>query len=348
MFHPTVFAVGDNYMIFARVNSKCSFGVRVGKNVYHDHDNGILRTAGLVHCVTVPMRELDAAGGYTVVVRPLKKRLAYYSVFFREFTFDYRFYPVPADGPAKFFHVADTHGNTAPAIQAYKAAKTDIDCLILNGDIFENSEKTAHFDAVYELAGAMTGGERPVIYARGNHDLRGAAAEFMGRFLPTENGCTYYTVRLGRYWFLILDCGEDKDDSHPEYGGANCCHEFRLAENAFFDRVVASREYEADGTGFRFVVAHYPFPHVDEEPFNIEQELYRHWCDGLRNEVRPDLMLCGHTHKVKISEPGSDYDDLGQPCRLVIGSQTDKRGSFTACLVTVNGNEADVKFVSNL
>ena len=32
-------------------------------------------------------------------------------------------------------------------------------------------------------------------------------------------------------------------------------------------------------------------------------------------------MLCGHTHQVEVHFPGGAYDDLGQPCPIIIGGK---------------------------
>ena len=32
------------------------------------------------------------------------------------------------------------------------------------------------------------------------------------------------------------------------------------------------------------------------------------------------MMLAGYLHKILISVPGSEYDHLGQPCPLIVGS----------------------------
>ena len=346
LYAPTVFAVGKEYQIFVRTSRKCSLAVQIGPRIYYDHDNGILRTNGLLRRVSVPMSELDEAGEYTLLFKPLKKRRSYYSEFYRVMRMDFSFDPVPSDGDVRIFHIADTHGVTAAALSAARRfGETDL--LILNGDIFENSDKTSNFDVVYRLASEITHGRKPVIFSRGNHDLRGPAAELLSQYMPVCCGKSYYTVRLGRLWFLLLDCGEDKSDDHEEYGGANCCHVFRVEENAFLDRVAddPDSEYRAEGVERVFVISHYPFTHVDEAPFDIEQDIYAHWAERLREDIKPELMICGHTHHAFISEVGSDYDDLGQPCRMVVGSATDKHDLFTGCGITVKDSGIDIEFV---
>ena len=59
-------------------------------------------------------------------------------------------------------------------------------------------------------------------------------------------------------------------------------------------------------------------------------------------------MLCGHTHKACISENGSEYDELGQPCTIVVGSDVKKDGDgeyiLAGALVTLNKGGAKVVF----
>ena len=62
---PAVFAVGKYYQIMVPVTEQSLFYVKVGDKTYYDEANGIMRSLELVHRVTVPQEELDAAGGYT-------------------------------------------------------------------------------------------------------------------------------------------------------------------------------------------------------------------------------------------------------------------------------------------
>ena len=224
----------------------------------------------------------------------------------------------------------------------------EIDFLILNGDIPNHSGDIANFDIIYQIAGEITEGRIPVVFARGNHDLRGVHAEDLADYTPSDEGRTYFTFRLSDVWGIVLDCGEDKLDSQVEYGGTICCHAFRLRETAFLRRVIANAkdEYEAPGVRLRLVVAHNPFSQVLEPPFDIEQDLYREWCQLIKESIHPQLMLCGHIHRRYISLPGSQYDQLGQPCPMIVCSEV-KDGRFTFCGVRVDDCEtAQVSFVN--
>ena len=146
---------------------------------------------------------------------------------------------------------------------------------------------------------------------------------------------------------LALDCGEDKRDTNEEYGGTICFHNFRLAETEFIKRVIesADKEYSAEGVKHKLVISHIPFTHINEPPFDIEQELYGEWARLMSEYIKPDLLLFGHHHIVRISHVGSDFDHQGQPCTAIIGSkpifEDDEKGilnHFTGCGITLMEN----------
>ena len=105
---PAVFAVEDNYQIMVPVTRECTYWVRVGGVDYFDESNGILRSRSLLHRATVPMKELEAAGEYTVCVRPLIERKPYFSTTepVQEFSFSFR--PIPEKN-IRIYHISDAH-----------------------------------------------------------------------------------------------------------------------------------------------------------------------------------------------------------------------------------------------
>ena len=345
LFDPAVFVAGGDYQIFARVKGACAFAVEIGGKRYEDHSNGVVRTATRIHRVTVPQAALDAAKRYTVILRPLIERRAYRSQFAPEQRIGYPFRPIPAQG-VNIYHIADTHGASRPAIRSAARCGKPIDLLVLNGDIVNASNRVAEFDTIYRIAQGVTHGALPVICSRGNHDLRGKAAEKLWEYLPTVNGRFYYTLRLGNLWALVLDCGEDKPDDHEEYGGAICCHAFREEETAFLHDVIAhaESEYAAPGIAHRLVIAHHPFTNVSEPPFDIEQPLYAAWAALLREEIRPELFLAGHYHRCFVSMPGSEFDTLGQACPVAVGAMPEGNRGFTGCCVTLGDGAPEITF----
>lgn len=315
---PSVYAVGRAYRIMVPVRVETLCWCEVGGESYEDESCGILRSSSLTHAVTVPMEALDRAGGYTLCFRVVRQRKPYFSEVSETVRLEVPFRPLP-EGRIRLFMVADAHNRIAAPVAA--AGRPDL--LVLNGDVPEDSGRLENFTTIHAIAGQVTRGEVPTVFARGNHDLRGVCAERLAEHTPTQDGRSYYTFRLGTLWGIVLDCGEDKSDDHAEYGHTVCCHAFRRRETAFLRDVVAhaDEEYAAVGVTRRLVVCHVPFSQVLEPPFDIEQDLYREWCRLLREQVRPHLMLCGHIHDLYVTQPGEGRDHLGQPCPVVVGSR---------------------------
>ena len=341
---PVVFAVHDTYQIMVPTSTPSLMWVRVGETDYYDDFNGIMRSESGIHRMIVPATELNKARCYTICEREVIERKAYWSQMEEVKEMVIPFTPVK-DGAARCFHVADTHNRIAEPVRAAQYYG-NIDFLIMNGDIPEDSGHIENFDIIYEIASQITKGRIPVIFARGNHDLRGIYAERIEDYCPNENGRTYFTFRLGSIWGIVLDCGEDKDDLRDEYGGTICCHAFRKQETEFIRQVISKKEYEEKGITQRIVVVHNPFTQRGEYPFNIETEIYTEWAKLLKEGIHPHIMICGHKHCMEICLPGSEQDHLGQPCPMIVGAKPGS-GWFAGAGIMFDEKNVYVTFVDS-
>lgn len=342
--NPAVFAVGKSYQIIVTTKYQSFISIKIGEKLFVDDSNGILCSSSRTHNIEVPQELLNSEKHYTVIEKGIIKRLPYFSKTRKDRKYEYDFKPVPENNP-KCYHIADAHNETELTVKAAKVYG-DIDFLILNGDVPEDSGRTANFNTIFKIASDVTGGNIPVVFARGNHDLRGNCAELFARYAPAQDDKTYYTFRLGSIWGIILDCGEDKPDSHPEYGFTVACHQFREKETEYIKSVIKNgkKEFDAPGVKTRLVICHSPFTHKFESPFDIEPEIFTKWAELLK-KVKPDLMICGHTHRLNISMPGSDYDTYGQPCPVVVASEVIKKGKdFTGGGFEFKDNETVITF----
>ena len=354
---PTVMAAGKSYFIFVPFDDEVIMWVTVKDKTYYDDCNGIFRSNTRMHKVELPYEVLDEAKEYTVHYIKMIDRRPYCPISEEERSITLPFRPVPTDGEIKIYHIADAHNMVEEPINAGRYFGDKIDLLVLNGDIPNHSGDIENFNAIYEIAAAITKGACPVVFARGNHDTRGIHAEDMPNFIPTINGKTYYTFRVGSIWGLILDCGEDKVDGHPEYGVTVCFHQFRLAETEFIKNVIknAKDEYEAEGVKHKLVVCHLVFTNTYDPPFDIEQDIYGEWARLLREHIKPDLMLCGHEHHTGIYHKGCERDKKGQACPVIIGSrprfanpEKGRPAGFDGCALTLNEDKtATVVFNSH-
>ncbi len=342
---PVVYAVGTDYKIFFRVSRSAYARLKVGDAVFDDAVCGNMRSAPGMRHITVPQALLDKAGGYTLCLERVRERKPYWTQTLGAEERFYPFFPVAKAGTVRACMLGDAHGDARRAIDA-AAAFGAFDFLILNGDLAE-SVRVQSFALTHNLAARLTGGSLPVVYARGNHENRGAAAELLEQYLPNRDGCTYYTFRLGGVWGIVLDCGEDKNDDHPEYGGSARFHAFRRAETDYLRRVVADAktEFDAPGVTWRLAVVHTPFPCAQEPEFDIERELFRQWCD-LLGRMRVDAIFSAHEHRFAVLRPGDPGLRLSVPCPLVIGTanNNDYNGGTG---ITLSPDGINVRFVTS-
>lgn len=338
---PAVFAVGEEYQIMVPVNSSCTMKIVCGEREFFDHSNGALRSNTKVHRVILPMSVLNCARKYTVVLRKVIDRKPYFPETLEEESYDYEFKPVQGT-KLRIYQIADAHGKSELAsLAALKAG--EIDALVLNGDIPNHCGDFENVMTIYKIAEKVTGGTIPCIFSRGNHDARGYLAEEYADYTPTNYGKSYYSVKLGHVWMLIIDCGEDKDDGSIEYGNTVACHPFRIEETAYIESVIknAQHEYLASDVTQRIVVCHVPFSKRQPAPFDIEEGIYTYWMQLLREHIKPDVMLCGHKHACEYHEPGGEYDDLGQCSPIIVGAKFDDN-SYTGTYLEFDGENREI------
>lgn len=299
-FDPSVFAVGHDYQIIFLTARKGIGWIEIAGERFTDEECGLLQY-GRVHKIPVPGAALSEAGAYTVVFAAYEEMLSNRPVGVETVRKTYRFTPLSGDS-FRLFQFADTHGRVESALQTFEASG-GCDILLLNGDLNSSSDSTDQFDTAFRLSAGAVHGERPVINARGNHDMRGAAATVLPAYIPTvcRGGRreTFYTFRQGLLWGLVLDCGEDKIDSHVEYGGSICCDAFRRRETQFLESLLtrAEQEYDAPGVLYRIAFCHMPFVEKMPAPFDPADDIYETWT-SLLNRMNIQLLLAGHMHAV--------------------------------------------------
>ncbi|MBO5295247.1 MAG: metallophosphoesterase [Clostridia bacterium] len=331
---PAVCAVKDEYQIMIPVHAPAIMWVKVGDKTFYDESNGILRSDTDIHRVIVPMSILDETKGYTVCWREVFERKPYSPILGDEQSQSFAFRPMERE-MIHAYMISDTHGmyeQPVAAAEKFLELYGRIDLLILNGDILSNSGDSANFILYYKIIEKITGGEIPVIISRGNHDLRGKCAEKLCDYMPVDHGNSYYTIRMGNLWAILLDLGEDKEDGHKEYNGTICCHAFRERETAFFEKIVAdeTNEYNAEGVKHRIVISHVPFTRRDMVPDESEVSLFQKWVELLNDKVTPEFVLSGHTHWQYIAYPNGKYDDYGMKFPTVVGALVDRENPYFA------------------
>ncbi|MBQ6021486.1 MAG: metallophosphoesterase [Clostridia bacterium] len=347
---PVVCAVGSSYMICVPVSAKVLMSVFVDGEEYTNNKCGVKISSCWVQKFVIPQEKLDRAKAYTVTYEIIYRE-AYCSKKEKPVSESFSFNPVEKKDDIRIYHLSDVHGKKASAIKAGGYFGEALDLLILNGDISSSTQTVSESLLPLKIAFAITKGERPCIITRGNHDLRGKYAERIGEFYPLCNEKFYYTVKLGPVWFLVLDCGEDKNDDHREYAGTIAFHKYRQEETAFIHDVIrrSAEEYENDGVKYRCVVSHIPFMHTDYNPergiheFDIEIDTYTEWVRLLNERVRPDFGLFGHVHQVCVVTDSEKYNQKGFRAPVILGGEPGSE-SVEGCALTLKNNKAEIVF----
>lgn len=334
-YDPAVYAVEDRYEIVFKTYEACAAWVVIDGVRYTDNFCGVVRSSSTIHKVRVKQEVLDRAKKYTVVLALIPERPAYFPKTTEYFEKEYSFRPLP-EGDIHAYMLADTHSKVdEPAKAAEYFGEGGLDLLILGGDNGNTADDEGSVLTMAKIASKVTKGEIPVVYMRGNHDTRGAYAEFLGSYVGTDNGKTYFPVKLGRISALVLDAGEDKLDTHEAYGDIADYTEFRLAQLELI------KNTDLDGE-VKLLLCHVPFASF-ETPFS---DVFAEWTKEL-NKKGIDLMLAGHTHALYMFGANErSICDTSANFPVCVGSAIDRHvdGSYVGTAIIISKDEITLRF----
>ena len=206
-----------------------------------------------------------------------------------------------ASPTVSFSLVTDTHEDTGRINGLNQAIDWDsTEFLVHLGDAFHWLDTEEHLFRVWlrpTLAGL--GHDKPMIFVRGNHELRGPFARQFRDYLPTPEGKLYYARDAGPLHLIVLDTGEDKPDDTNVYAELNRTTPYRAEELVWFREHVET-EPRVSEAPFRVILMHQPgwgwLANGSEE-----------WVETA-NEAGVDLVIAGHQHRFSYTPPGPDVE----------------------------------------
>ena len=281
------------------------------------------RIAGEFHSVNIKGLEPGKSYRYRIYAAVVDNDDSAYAVDYGP----YRRVKIAGDGVIKtldknadkcrFFMLCDIHGKD----ENFKALTKDIkknewDFLVMNGDMYSYiSSADSLLRHVFHVVPSITS-SLPTVYTRGNHETRGREAHLLQDFCPTPTGEPYFVLRQGPVAFLILDGGEDKPDSAPEYSGTVEFDAFREAELEWIKEAVKDPVFAE--APIKVAVMHIPallFPDSWYSQVWLNEKFV-----PVLNAAGVDVMLSGHHHKhlnVKIGDCGNKFP-------IIANSNTDR------------------------
>jgi predicted phosphodiesterase len=145
---------------------------------------------------------------------------------------------------------------------------------------------------------ASLGAGKSLLYARGNHELRGPFARQLAGYVPTPEGRYYYAREIGPVHLLVLDTAEDKPDDTNVYAGLNRSAPYRTAEFDWLAAHVRDSSHFAKAP-FRVVAMHQP-------DWGWLPDAGQSW-QALANRAGVDLVIAGHDHAFSYQAPNAQH-----------------------------------------
>jgi predicted phosphodiesterase len=245
----------------------------------------------------------------------------------------------PAKPAVSFSVVTDTHENV-PRIRALNRiidwATTEF--LVHTGDAFDWLDtEDQMFRNWLDPTIAGLGPSKPLIYARGNHEMRGPFARDFSGYVPAIEGRFYYARDAGPVHLLVLDTGEDKPDDTNVYARLNKTTPYRAAELEWLRGHVQSSP-RLKTAPFRVIAMHQP-------RWGWLADGNQPWID-LANEAGIDLVIAGHSHRFSYVPPGPGVAHRYH--LLVVGQDQVARVDATATEIRIVVTGTDGKVVQTI
>ena len=281
--------------------------------------------------------------GETYSYRVCSREVSLYEAYRKEFgetavseTYTFR---IPKENETNFKAIIfnDLHQSRA-IIDLFSNIISDInyDFVIFNGDNIDDPRNENQAVATLSYLNEKVGAESiPVIFLRGNHEIRNAYSIGLRSLLDYINDKTYGSFNWGDTRFVMLDCGEDKDDSHPAYSGMNDFSGLRKEQAVFLKEEIKSSAFKAAAK--RVLVHHIPVYGLGENAYNPS---LTEW-DGMLKNAKFNISIHGHMHKFAYHPKNS----IGNNFPVVIGGGNNVE-SATIMILEKEGNEMSLRVLN--
>jgi acid phosphatase type 7 len=247
------------------------------------------------------------------------------------------FITLDPDAPETSFIVwNDTHNDKETIVGLHElSARTPHDFLFFNGDVSDYVDDEADMVGLYvNPHGQPFAQNAPLLFARGNHDVRGRAARHLTRYIAVPDGRFYYSFKQGPMAAIVLDTGEDKPDDHAVYGGLNSFAAYRTRQALWLEKEIQKPEFR--DAPFRILFCHIPLRGKDGDEENTCLDGLAKW-HTLLEEGKIQAVVSGHTHESVVLPPTkahSYYQIIGggpsvEIATLIQAHATNRQMTFT-------------------
>lgn len=248
---------------------------------------------------------------YRVCSQEILLYQAYKKVFGNTAQSDFSEFTLPAAGSESFtavvFNDLHQHTNTFRAL-CKQIQNIDYDFVVFNGDCVD--DPVDHDQAttfISELTRGVRGDCIPTFFMRGNHEIRNAYSIGLRDHYDYVGDKTYGSFNWGDTRIVMLDCGEDKLDTHWVYYGLNDFTQLRNEQVDFLKKELSSKDFKKAKK--RVLIHHIPLYGNDGE--NLCADLWT----KLLEKAPFNVSLNAHTHRYAYHPKG----ELGNNYPVIIG-----------------------------
>lgn len=184
----------------------------------------------------------------------------------------------------------------------------DYDFVVFNGDCVD--DPVDHNQAttfISELTEGVRGDRIPTFFMRGNHEIRNAYSIGLRDHYDYVGDKTYGSFNWGDTRIVMLDCGEDKLDSHWVYYGLNDFTQLRNEQVDFLKKELSAKEFKKAEK--RVLIHHIPL--YGNDGVNLCADLWT----NLLEKAPFNVSLNAHTHKYAFHPKG----ELGNNYPVIVG-----------------------------
>lgn len=238
--------------------------------------------------------------GVKYYYRAVSKEITKYEGYKKEFgdsvATEFFQFEIPAVGDnykVAVFNDLHNHKETVDTLES-QIADSGYNLAIFNGDcIADPANEDVAVSIISHIAKVVGKGTTPLVFIRGNHEIRNAYSIRLREIIEYSTEKSYGGFSWSNSRFMILDCGEDKPDSHWVYYGLNNFEGFRKEQVDFIKREIKSKEFKKAQN--RVLIHHIPIYYPENTVLEIYNPCYDLWNPILKS-VNFDICLNGHTH----------------------------------------------------
>ena len=323
-------------------NANAHSWIEYGKeNLEHKSEtyfDGFVQANNSLHKIRLGGLQASTTYKYRIVSRPIVKFDPYDQVFGETVIGEMKSFTTPASNSDSVSCIIlnDIHDRPYSFSDLLSlCGDFDFDFVALNGDMFDyQTDERQLIDHLIEPCTKLFASEKPLLMIRGNHETRGKYARNLKDYFSYKDNEYYFSFKQGPVHWIVLDTGEDKEDSAPAYGEIVCFDQFRETQALWLEKELQKQEFE--NCRYRVVLMHIPVFHSGDWHGTIHCRKLFH---PIFEKFGIDLVISGHTHKYGVHPPDNDH---GYPIIIGGGPQNNKR---TVIQLKANRQNLDLKMI---